>query len=235
MANPRAFKWRHYEASLILWCVRWYLQTALTYRQLEGLLAERGLPVVHTTIMRWIHHFSPRLNRLINPYLRKTRNSWRCDETYLKIKGKWKYLYRALDSKGDTLDFLLSNRRDKKAAKQFFKKVLGNRHVTYPYCIGVDKNAAYPAALSELKKQNQLTLTKLRPVKYLNNIIEADHRFIKRKVRFKQWFQTFATAQKTIAGYETLNMIGKGQVKYVAANDLRVQKLFIEKLFGIAA
>jgi len=199
------------------------------------MLGERGLPVVHTTIMRWVHHFGPVLNQRLKPYLKKTNGSWRCDETYLKIRGQWKYLYRALDSKGNTLDFLLSAKRDKKAALRFFKKVLGNGHVTQPHVISVDKHASYPAALTLLKAQHLLKQTQLRQIKYLNNIIEADHRFIKRKARFKQWFQSFNTARYTVAGYEAMNMILKGQIKAIAANDASMQKTFIENLFGIAA
>ena len=235
MVNPKSFKWYHYEPMIILWCLRWYLQTALTYRQLQRMLAERGLTIVHTTIMRWIHRFGPQLNQKVKSHLKKTLPSWRCDETYLKIRGQWKYLYRALDSDGNTLDFLLSAKRDKKTALRFFKKVLGNRHVKRPRVISVDKHASYPAALTLLKAENQLKQTQLRQVRYLNNVIEADHRFVKRKAWFKQWFQSFNTAHYTVAGYEAMNMILKGQVKAVAANDAIAQKNFIESLFGVMA
>ena len=144
-------------------------------------------------------------------------------------------MYRALDSDGNTLDFLLSAKRDKKAALRFFKKVLGNRHVTKPRVIGVDKHASYPAALKLLKMENQLKPTRLRQVRYLNNVIEADHRFVKPKARFKQWFQSFHTACYTVAGYEAMNMILKGQIKQVAVNDAKAQKSFIENLFGLVA
>lgn len=139
MAELNSFKWRHYEPEIIMWCIRWYLQTALTYRQLKRMLAECGLPIVHTTIMHWVHQFGPQLNKKIKPYLKQTNTLWRCDETYLKIRSQWRYLYRALDSEGNTLDFLLTAKRDKKAALRFFKKALGNPYVKVPHVISVDK------------------------------------------------------------------------------------------------
>ena len=166
--------------------------------------------------------------------MNKTNSSWRCDETYLKIRGQWKYLYRAVDSKGNTLVFLLSTKRDKKAALRFFKKVLGNRRVKLPRVISVDKHTSYPGALKLIKAENPLKQIQLRQVKYLNNIIEADYRFVKRKARFKLWFQSFHSACYTVAGYEAMNMILKDQISVVAANDAQAQKNFIENLLGIA-
>lgn len=177
------------------------------------------------------------LGKMINllySFLNRSNDSWHCDETYLKIRGQWKYLYRALDSEGNTLDFSSSAKRDKKAALRFFRKVLGNRHVITPRVISVDKHTSYPA-LKLIKAEHKLNQTRLRQVRYLNNIIGDEHRFVKRKARFKQWFQSFHTARYTIAGYESMNMILKGQVNAVAANDAKAQKIFIENLFGIAA
>jgi transposase, IS6 family len=125
-------------------------------------------------------------------YLKVTHPSWRCDETYLKIRGKWHYLYRAIDNYAQTLDWMLSVKRDKKAAKKFFKKVLGNHHLTAPSVINVDKNPAFIPAHNELKKSGELSkLTKLRQVKYLNNSVENDHKSIKRKSRYRQWYCSF--------------------------------------------
>jgi transposase-like protein len=154
----------------------------------------------------------------------------------VKIKGVWHYLYRAVDSQGNTLDWMLSKQRDKKAAKKFFKKVLGNSHCKAPKSITTDKNAAYPLAIAELHKENRLPENcRHRQIKYLNNIQEQDHRFIKRLVKNNQWLQSFQTANKTLAGYEAMHMLRKGQVRYLSRGNVLAQKQFIENLFGIAA
>jgi transposase, IS6 family len=162
--------------------------------------------------------------------------STRIDETYIKIKGVWHYLYRAVDKQGQTLDWMLSVKRSKKAAKKFFKKMISNSHVTTPSIINVDKNPAFPPAHQELISSGELQPTsKLRRVKYLNNIVENDHKSVKRKSRYRQWYQSFDTATATISGMETMRMIQKGQVRYLAKNDVCAQNKLINKLFGLAA
>jgi transposase-like protein len=161
--------------------VRWYLRYALSYRDLEEMMRERGLSLDHTTLYRWVQAYAPELEKRIRPYLRLTNDSYRVDETYVKIKGEWKYLYRAVDSTGQTIDFMLSAKRDAKAAKRFFRKMLKAASHSSPRVINVDKNPAYPPAVEELKKEGVLSIaSQLRKCKYLNNIIEQDHRFIKR-------------------------------------------------------
>ncbi len=180
--NPKQpFKWRHFQSDIILLCVRWYLRYPLSYRHLEEMMLERGLTVDHSTIYRWVQYYAAELDKRCRPYLRPTNDSWRVDETYIEVKGKWKYLYRAVDSLGNTLDFMLSAKRDARAAGRFFRKVLNAEHNQTPRVINVDKNAAYPPAINELKQdQTLLETTELRRVKYLNNMVEQDHRFIKR-------------------------------------------------------
>ena len=124
-----SFKWKHYAGEIILLNVRWYLKYALSYRNLEEMMAERGVKVDHTTIMRWVHQYSPEIEKKIRRYLKPTNDSWRMDETYIRVKGEWKYLYRAVDSDGNTIDFMLSAKRNKKAAKRFLKKALGSKHI----------------------------------------------------------------------------------------------------------
>jgi IS6 family transposase len=146
--------------------------------------AERGLHVDHTTIYRWVQYYAPELEKRCRPYLNATNDSWRVDETYVKVKKVWMYLYRAIDSQGNTLEFLLSPRRDAEAAKRFFAKALAAPHSSTPRVITVDKNAAYPKAFKELKAERVLPAScELRQSKYLNNLIEQDHRFIKRLVK----------------------------------------------------
>jgi len=213
MITQAPFKWRHFEAEIILLCVRWYLRYALSYRDLEERMAERGLEVDHTTIYRWVQHYAPELEKRCRPHLKTGTDSWRVDETYVKVKGVWMYLYRAVDSHGNTLEFHLSTTRDAQAAKRFFAKALGASHAVTPRVITVDKNAAYPKAFNELKAAGMLAVAcELRQSKYLNNLIEQDHRFIKRLTKPGMGFFSFETAQRTLQGYEIINMLRKGAV-----------------------
>lgn len=228
------FKWKHSEPEIILLCTRWYLKYSLSYRNLEEMMCERGLKVDHTTIMRWVHQYSPEINKRIRKYLRPTNDSWRVDETYVKIRGKWVYLYRAVDSSGDTVDFMLSPTRNKIAAKRFFKKALGSSHNQIPRVISVDKNIAYPPAIEKLKEDGKLPeKVKLRQIKYLNNIVEQDHRAIKRIFKPMMGFKSFKSANRTLQGIESMHMIKKGQVNSDKSVLFEVQ--FINKLFNISA
>ena len=125
MTQQSPFKCRHFEAEIILLCVRWYLRYALSYRDLEEMMAERGLSVDHTTIYRWVQRYAPELDKRCRPHLKACNDSWRVDETYIKIRKTWMYLYRAVDSEGNTLEFRLSATRDAEAAQQFFVTALG--------------------------------------------------------------------------------------------------------------
>jgi transposase, IS6 family len=145
------FKWRHFQAESILLCVRWYLRYALSYRDLEEMMLERGLHIDHSTIFSWVQCYASELETRCRPHLKSTNDSWRVDETYIKVKRVWMYLYRAVDSQGNMLEFLLSSRRDAQAAKRFFSKALAAPHTSTPRVITVDKNAAYPKAFKELK------------------------------------------------------------------------------------
>ena len=154
------------------------------------------------------------------------------DETCIKIKGVWKYLYRAVDSAGNTLDFLLSAKRDAKAAKRLLRKVLNASHTVEPRVITVDKNAPYPPAIEALKADKALPeTTETRQSKYLNNTVEQDHRFIKRRVKPALGFGSFNTARRTLRGYESMNMIRKGQIKGAVKGDVMGQIAFIDEIF----
>jgi transposase, IS6 family len=233
MENP--FKWRHYESAIILLCVRWYLRYALSYRDLEEMMTERGLSVVHTTIYRWVQAYGPEIDKRCRPYLKQTNDSWRVDETYVKVRGQWMYLYRALDSAGNTLDFLLNATRSRRAAKRFFRKVLGGQHVTPPRVINVDKNPTYIQAVRDLKREKVLPeKCRRRPSQYMNNIIEQDHRFLKRRIRPCLGFFSYPTAWRTIRGFEAVHMIRKGQVWGADKGDITAQNQFIAGLFELA-
>ncbi len=197
MSKSNSFEWRHYEANVILRCVRWYCTYPLSYRQLAEMVNERGMDVHHTTVFRWVQEYGPELDRRCRPHLKLTNDSWRVDETYIKVKGKDRYLYRAVDSQGNTLDFLLTAKRDAQAAKRFFRKALSAFHTQEPRVINVDKNTAYPKAIDELKEKEELSdQVELRQNKYLNNLVEQDHRFIKRLTKPGMGFHSFNTARR---------------------------------------
>ncbi|PHF87818.1 IS6 family transposase, partial [Bacillus toyonensis] len=205
MEIENIFKWKHYQPDIILLTIRWYLRYNLSFRDLVEMMEERGLSLAHTTIMRWVHQYGPELNKRIRKHLKPTNNSWRVDETYLKIKGKKMYLYRAVDSEGNTIDFYLSQRRNAKAAKRFLKKALASCHATKPRTITADGDKAYPVAIRKLKEKKSLPHhTPLRVKKYLNNIIEQDHRFIKKRIRNMLGLKSLQTAIKMIAGIEAM-------------------------------
>jgi transposase, IS6 family len=262
MSNPSPFKWRHFEAEIILLCVRWYVRYSLSYRDLEEMMLERGLTVDHTTISRLQSSTMPQRSKNAGgPISAACNDSWKVDETYIKVKKVWMYLYRAVDSDGNTLEFLLSPTRDAEAAKRFFLKALHSSACSAPQAcpveepmeestapadpdaaqslprvITVDKNAAYPKAIAELKAAGALPASvELRQVKYLNNLIEQDHRFIKRLVKPGLGFFSFQTAWRTLQGYEVMNMLRKGQVRGVGKGDITGQVTFVARLFGGAA
>jgi len=233
--SQHPFKWRHFQADVILLCVRWYLQYSLSYRDLEEIMLERGLHVDHTTIYRWVQAYAPELEKRSRPHLKACNDSWRVDETYIKVKKEWVYLYRAVDSAGNTLDFFFSSTRDAHAAKKFLLKTLASSTPSEPRVINVDKNAAYPKAFNELKAEGIIPeRCELRQVKYLNNMIEQDHRFIKRLTKPGMGFFSFETAWRTLQGFEIMNMIRKGQVQGVAKGDVKGQIALVATLFGVA-
>jgi IS6 family transposase len=200
------------------------------------MMCERGLTVDHTTVWRWVQRYAHEINKRIRPHLKLAGASYRVDETYIKVGKSCKYLYRAVDSMGNTIEFMLSAKRDVSAAKRFFKKMMRADHRRLPFTISADKNAAYPEAFTTSQDEKVLPHDcKLRRVKYLNNIIEQDHRFIKKRVRACLGYRSFDTAERTLQGIEAVNMIRKGQVKRLDKSDAMGQAKFVESLFQIAA
>ena len=185
--------------------------------------------------MTLVHEYAPQIDKKIKPYLKRTCDSWRVDETYIKVNGKWTYLYRAVDKEGNTLDFLLRAIRDTKAASRFFKKVLKAKHTQTPRVINFDKNPALSCSLEQLKEEGLLPKKMLiRPVKYLNNIIEQDHRFIKKVTKPGLGFESLRTASKTIAGIEAMHTLWKGQMRRCFSAGLSRAQI-VNRLFGLSA
>ena len=214
------FKGRHFDRSVILLCVRWYLAYSLSCRNLEEMMAERGISVDHATVHRWVVHYSPDLLERFNRRKRPVTNKWHMDETYIKVRGQWRYLYRAIDSNGDTVEFWFSERRNLTAAKRFLRKAL-KRHGR-PARIVIDGSQTNREAILVCNTEGRLrdrTRRKLKPIRirqsrYLNNRVEQDHRAIKRRIRSMLGFKSMSGACAILGGIEMVHMMRKGQAKY---------------------
>jgi transposase-like protein len=197
-------------------------------------MGECGLSVDHTTVFRWGRKYAPEINKRIRPHLKLAGTSYRLDETYLKVGKQWKYLYRAPDKEGNTIEFMLSAKRDIPAAKHFFKKMMCADHRRLPF--SVYKHASYPDAFTTSQKEEVLPKDcRLRRKKYLTNSVEQDHGFIRRRWQAMQCFRSLHTAERTIEGVEAMLMMRKGQVKRLDRRDAIGQMKFFKSLFQIAA
>ena len=223
-----SFKGRHFHHEMILQSVRWYLGYSLSYRNIEEMMAERGFSVDHATINRWVLQYSPQLDAAFRHKKKRVGTRWRMDETYIKVKGQWTYYYRAVDKQGQTIDFLLSPTRDRQAARRFFKKAI--THNRKPSLVNIDQSGANTAGLKQINRDHH-TRIKFRQCKYLNNIIEQDHRRIKRVTRPMLGFKTFDAAQRTLAGIEVMAMIKKGQMKIQVSQE----QTFAQMFYSLAA
>jgi transposase-like protein len=215
MARPKSveelFVGRHFDHEVIMLCVRWYLRFKLSLRDLAEMMSERGLSLAHTTIMRWVQRYVPEFEKRWRRFGSAVGSSWRVDETYVKIRGKWCYLYRAVDRAGRTVDFRLIAHRDVGAAKAFFRKAIKGQGCA-PKTITLDGYAASHRAVRDLKADGLLPPdTKVRSSKYLNNLVEQDHRSVKQRVAVMLGFKRFRNAAITIAGIELMHRIRKGQ------------------------
>ena len=211
--NPavgRVLKRLHYPLDVILMCVRWYVAYPLSLRHIEEMVAERGICVDHSTVHRWALKLLPVLEKAFRCRKRSVGKSWRMDETYIRVKGDWKYLYRAVDKDGNTIDFLLRAHRDKTAARRYFEKSIAQNGV--PETVTIDKSGANLAALEAINADREAPI-KIRQSKYLNNLVEQDHRAIKRRTRPMLGFKTFRCARILLAGIEIMHTIAKGQMK----------------------
>jgi transposase-like protein len=205
------FRGRHFDREVIILCVRWYLRYKLSLRDLVEMMSERGLHLAYTTILRWVQRYAPEFIKCWNRFGRPAGRSWRVDETYIKVRGHWTYLYRAIDKCGQTIDFRLSRTRDVSAAKAFFKKAIMHEGQP-PHTITLDGYAASHRSVREMRTDGLLPKgTKLRSSKYLNNLIEQDHRGVKFRTLPMLGFKNFESAVITIAGVELLRRIHKNQ------------------------
>ena len=224
-----SFKGAHFPQDIILIGVRWYLAYPLSTRHVEELMLERGIHVDHSTINRWVVKYSPQLEEAFHRRKRKIWISWRMDETYIKVKGQWRYLYRAVDKTGQTIDFLLTKERDEEAAKRFFIKAIRRNGV--PEKITIDGSAANEAAIKRYNEEHGTAIV-IRKRKYLNNVVEQDHRAVKRVTRPMLGFKSFDAAQDTLVGIELMHMIRKRQLVVEAGGEGRTAA---ELFYSLAA
>ena len=207
----KVFKGHNYSGEIIMLSLFMKCRYSLSYREVEEIGRLRGIEADHTTILRWINKFMHLLEDRFRKRKSSVSKSWRADETYVRVNGRWMYLYRAVDKYGDTIDFFLSEKRDLEAAKIFFKKAI--RFGGHPLKVNIDKSGANTAALNRINGELPIDMQiEIRQNKYLNNRIEGDHRFIKKKTKHMLGFKNFWSATATITGIELIHMIHKGQL-----------------------
>jgi len=199
----------HFAKETILTCVRWYLAYPLSYRQLEEIMQEPGIAGDHSTVNLWVLKYAPQLTEAFHRRKRPVSRSWRLDETYIRVRGHWCYLYRAVDKAGQTIDFLLTPERDREAALRFLKQAIARHGV--PETITIDGSEANAAAIKRYNAEHGAAMA-IRKIRYLNNVVEQDHRAVKRITRPMLGFKSFEAAQSTLAGVELMHMIWKGQL-----------------------
>jgi IS6 family transposase len=229
------FKRRRFPVEIILLCVRWYCKYGISYRDLAEMMSERGVSVSPSTIFRWVQRYAPEIEKRVRPYRGPRSGSWRVDETYVRVGGRWRYLFRAVDKHGRLIASMLSERRNTNAAYRFLRKAIKAMSHYPPSSITTDKLASCPKAILRLQKEGLLSKDVVhRTSKYLNNIIEADHGALKRVIRPTRGFQTMKTAAATLTGFEIMRMIRRGhciQRKRQTTGEIRL----VNQLFSLAA
>ncbi|WP_241138466.1 IS6 family transposase [Bacillus mycoides] len=203
----RYFKGKQFKKDIILVAIGYYCLFSLSYRDVSELLRERGISVHPTTIMRWVHEYGNLIYQIWKKKNKKVQSSWKLDETYIKVKGKWRYLYRAIDKDGYTLDIQLRKTRDHQAAYAFMKRLV--KAFGEPTVLTTDKAPALLCAFNKLKEQGFYRRTTHCTVKHLNNLIEQDHRHVKRRFVKSTGFQSLRHASRTLKGIETVHALYK--------------------------
>jgi transposase-like protein len=228
------FKRRRFPVEIILLCVRWYCKYGISYRDLAEMMSERGVAVDPSTIFRWVQRYAPEIEKRTRLYQGPRSGSWRVDETYVRVGGHWKYLFRAVDKHGRLITFMLSDRRNTNAAYRFLRKAIKAVSTYPPSSITTDKLASYPKAILRLQEEGLLSKEVVhRTSKYLNNILEADHGALKRVIRPTRGFQTMKTAAATLTGFEIMRMIRRGHYNKRGCRATGESRL-INQLFGLA-
>ncbi|WP_201864884.1 IS6 family transposase [Microvirga soli] len=228
------FKRRRFPVEIILLCVRWYCKYGISYRDLAEMMQERGINVDPSTIFRWVRRYAPQIQKRVRQYQGQRSGSWRVDETYVRVGGRWKYLFRAVDKHGQLIDFMLSDRRNARAAYRFLRKAIKMMGDYPPFSITTDRLASYPKAIRRLQSEGLLLKdVEHRTSKYLNNVIEADHGALKRVIRPTRGFQRMKTAAATLRGFEVMRMIRRGHCILPQAG-LTGEIRLVNQLFGLS-
>jgi transposase-like protein len=215
--------------------VRWYCKYGISYRDLAEIMQECGVAVDPSTIFRWVQRYAPEIEKRTRLYQGPRSGSWRVDETYVRVGGKWKYLFRAIDKHGQLIDFMLSDSRNTRAAYRFLRKALKMMGDYPPSSITIDRLASYPKAIRRLQSEGLLSNNvEHRTSKYLNNVIEADHGALKRVIRPTRGFQRMKTASATIRGFEIMRMIRRGHCM-LPATGVTGEIRLVNQLFGLVA
>jgi len=226
IARHAVYRRRAFDAEIIELCVCWYVTYRLSYRDLVAMMAERGVTVAHSAILRWVARYVPEYERRWPRFSRRIGTSSRVDETYIAVRDKWHYLYRTVDKQGKTVDFLLRRDRGIAAAQAFFRKALATNRDRWPRKVTVDGHVPSHCALRLMRRENpKWKYVEVRSCKYLNNIVEQDHRAIKRRCASMTGFKSFDNAAITIAGIELAHRIHKRQFSFGVGRPHRVRSL----------
>ena len=229
------FKRRRFPVEIILLCVRWYCKYGISYRDLAEMMQERGVAVDPSTIFRWVQRYAPEIEKRMRPYQGHRSGSWRVDETYVRVGGRWLYLFRAIDKHGRLIASMLAGRRDTGAAYRFLRKALGAVSDYPPSSITTDKLASYPKAIRRLQNEGLLPQdVEHRTSKYLNNILEADHGALNRVIRPTRGKQRMKTSRAALKGFEVMRKIRPGHCVQARPGAIGENRL-VNQIFGLSA